>query len=82
MKSGKQSNGDYYGYPKCCIRAFHIMLLHKILFESISLERQTASKNGFVPCQRCAERIVSGEIKIQELILPTRRSPKPFIHDV
>lgn len=82
MRSRLHCWGDYFGYPKCCIRAFHRMLVNKKEFKTISQERQATTQNGFVPCQRCAERILKGEIKIHELIQPTRQAPKPFSHCV
>jgi hypothetical protein len=78
MTSQKQCWGDYYGYPSCCIKAFHRMLLKDLKFNEISVERQSATKHGFVPCKNCAIKIVKGEIMIETLIQPTRQCPKPF----
>jgi hypothetical protein len=78
MKSKNQCWGDYFGYPKCCIRSFHDMLKSGYQHKDLSHERKIVTTNGFVPCQNCAERIVRGEITIYELILPTRLSPKTF----
>ena len=78
MKSEKECWGDYYGYQKCCIREFHRMLSEGTKFKEISKERQTAKKNGFVPCQRCAEQILKGEKTAEDCILPSRKCPKPF----
>lgn len=74
-----KSNGFYYGYPVCCIREFQTMLRENKVLKEISLERQTATKYGLVPCQTCAERITKGEVQIQDLILPTRQCKKPFV---
>jgi len=79
MTSTKQSWGVYYGYPNCCIRSFHKLLLADTKWNEISQERKAVTTNGFVPCQRCAERVLKGEIQIQELILPSRQCSKPFI---
>lgn len=79
MTSKQQSWGDYFGYPKCCIRSFHIILRTDTKWNMLSQERQQTTTNGFVPCQQCAERILRGEIHVHELILPTRQCPKPFI---
>jgi hypothetical protein len=70
-----KSHGNYYGYPPCCIQAFHTFTK----FKEISEERQKATQNGFVPCQVCAERVLKGEIQLHELILPTRECPTPFL---
>ena len=74
MSFPMKSKGEYYGYPECCIRAFHTF----VMFRDISPERQRAAKNGFVPCQDCAEKILNGQRKLHELILPTRKCDKPF----
>jgi len=37
-----------------------------------------ASKNGFVLCLKHAKMIVDGKIKIEDLILSTRKHPRPF----
>lgn len=82
MKSKNQCWGDYFGYPKCCIKAFHTMLIQDIKFNQISIERKRATKYGFVPCQRCAQKILEGKIKVEDCILPTRQCPKPFTQSV
>lgn len=79
MSFPKKNYGHYYGYPECCIQAFHRMFVEKKLFKDLSVERKEAAKYGFVPCQTCAERILKGEVNIQDLILPTRQCEKPFI---
>lgn len=78
MTSKRESWGDYYGYPKCCIRSFHSMLRKNILFHQISDVRKNATKNGFIPCAACAKKIVAGTITIEELISPNRQCPTPF----
>jgi hypothetical protein len=82
MTSKKHCWGEYYGYPNCCIQAFHKLLLADTKFQEISDEWKTATCNGFVPCQQCAERILKKEILISDLILPTRKATKPFIRGV
>ena len=76
------SNGHYYGYPICCILDFHKMLRENKKVKDISFERQRTAKNGFVPCQVCAEKIVQGNMKVEDCILPTRQCPKPFNQNV
>lgn len=73
-----KSNGDYFGYPPCCIKAFHVMLIKEVKFAQISKERQCVTKKGFIPCQACAEQILRGEKTIEQLILPSRICPRPF----
>lgn len=74
MSLFRNSHGYYYGYPECCIEAFQTFCK----FKDLSPERQQASQHGFVPCQTCAERVLKGEVKLHELILPTRQAPRPF----
>ncbi len=76
------SNGHYYGYPKCCILDFHKMLRENKTFKDIPVERQRTAKNGFIPCQSCAEKIGCGKIKVDDCILHTRQCPKPFSKSV
>ena len=80
MTSERQSWGEYYGYPKCCIRAFHKMLVEDIKITEISLERRTAAKEGFVPCERCAKKILLGNTEIWKYIETHRQCPTPFKH--
>ena len=74
-----KNNGEYFGYPNCCIKSFHVMLQKRLLFKDINEVRRNAAKNGFIPCLNCAKKIVAGKIKIEDLILPTRECPRPFI---
>ncbi len=54
------------------------MLVQNTKFNEISIERQRATKHGFVPCQRCAQNILEGKMKLEDCILATRKCPKPF----
>lgn len=71
----RKKKGEYYGYPKCCINSFVDPF---IKFTERSIEQQNAATNGFIPCAEHAQMIMAGELKIQELILPTREHPVPF----
>jgi len=63
--------GKYYGYPDCCIKSF--------------CERNNYDYNqnkvhnsfGFIPCPKCAKRIINGEIKLNDLI-KNRKCKTPF----
>ncbi len=72
-----RSKGSYYGYPECCIEAF-IETFGKIK----SKERYMASRKvGFVPCDPCAAKILTGTVRIEDLVseVNSRRScEKPF----
>lgn len=60
-------NGEYYGYPKCCIKEF-IKDLDKGLNLVNRKNRIKAGKNGFIPCRRHAALINNNKIKISSLI--------------
>jgi hypothetical protein len=73
--------GTYYGFPRCCVRSF----VHPIketgelmYFRDRPKIQRLASKNGFVPCLKHAKMIVDGKIKIEDLILSTRKHPQEF----
>ena len=59
-------NGEMYGYPKCCIVSFV-----NNFFKDNKLSR-TQSKvhqnTGFIPCKYCSWKIISGKVKLEELI--------------
>lgn len=60
--------GIYFGYPKCCIKAF---------CEGKTEHRLVISKGtGFVPCNTCTMRIIKGEIKLNDLIVKRKHSQK------
>lgn len=56
-------NGIWYGYPKCCIRSF-------INNEKRTIAQKLYSDNhvGFVPCDSCANKLLTGEISIDDLL--------------
>lgn len=75
------SNGNYFGYPKCCINSFVYPIKkygYIILWSDRSELQKKVSKNGFIPCKKHAKMILEGKLKIEDLILPTRKHEKPF----
>ncbi len=68
--------GVKLGYPKCCIDAFCadtplILKLRPITFnDQVRLKAAYigGEYTGFIPCVKCADKIISGEINIQDLI--------------
>lgn len=60
--------GRYYGYPDCCIAAFP---------NKSNREVSIHQHQGFLPCEKCAERIKKGEIKIEDLI-QNRQQSTPY----
>jgi hypothetical protein len=68
------TTGDYYGYPRCCTKEFM-----ETFYKQKTIEQQKAGNGtGFLPCVKHAEEILAGKIKLTDLILPTRKHPKPF----
>ncbi len=73
--------GRHYGYPRCCVRSFVYPIKeddYLTLFENRPKVQQLAAKNGFIPCLKHSKMILDGEIKIEDLILPTRMDSRPF----
>ena len=72
-------SGIFYGYPQCCIEAF--CRLDHIQEESKTGSKALASlmgkSTGFIPCRQCAEKLQTGELKLQDLI-SERKSELPF----
>ena len=73
-------NGQYYGYPDCCIKAFVKPYQEgtTLLWWERSKAQIEARKHGFIPCKHHAEEILQGRITIEELISPSRKCPKRF----
>jgi hypothetical protein len=70
--------GTYYGYPKCCV---HYFVSNAGIHEwSTAAQRKAAKNTGFIPCPCCAERVVSGEVKLKDLIVD-RKAKKAFPRD-
>ena len=72
-----RSNGSYYGYPECCIEAFIET------FDTLrSKENYMATrKAGFVPCDPCTAKIMTGTVRIEDLVNEVnsrRRCQRPF----
>lgn len=53
--------GEYYGYPKCCIKSFKYSMHKK---ENVQAEQGY----GFIPCDKHTEDIYNRKIKIHDLI--------------
>mgnify|MGYP006282196489 CR=1 FL=1 len=72
----KYQTGDYYGYPRCCQDGFYEFLACKN--KRSSDQRKAGNGTGFIPCVKHTEEILTGKLKLEDLILPTRQHPKPF----
>ncbi len=68
--------GDYYGYPRCCQKEFYETFYN--LGKRTEDQRKAGNGSGFVPCVKHAEEILTGKIKLEDVILPTRKHPKAF----
>ncbi len=76
-----QYMGKYFGYPDCCIKEFEAMIPVFMRPKVVQEANSTVQDCGFVPCEKCAKRVVSGEITLNELITK-RICPTPFpYHD-
>jgi len=74
--------GIYYGYPLCCVKAFcDTGHLRRGKFDENYHPSQVevANKDGgyFIPCIKCAEKVLSGQCTVQDLI-SNRFAPKPY----
>jgi hypothetical protein len=69
-------NGLYYGYPQCCIDNF-IETYQKIKPRTDAQE-QVHLCTGFIPCHQHALKILAGKTTLEDIILPSRKEPKPF----
>ena len=58
--------GEYFGYPLCCIQSFITQFnnIHNVMPTNYISNNTT----GFLPCYTCSKRVLSGEIKIKDLI--------------
>lgn len=68
--------GVYFGYPQCCITSFSVTM--GIVYNKLG--KQAGNETGFVPCPICAKRVLSGAIKLENLIT-NRECNTPFPHD-
>jgi hypothetical protein len=69
--------GDYYGYPRCCIKEF--METFYTFGKRTDKQKKASNGLGFIPCVKHAEEILEGKIKVEDLILPTRKHTTPFL---
>lgn len=78
-----QHNGLHFGYPQCCIDSFvkrgRIIVESEFHDQPEFTENQIEATNntGFIPCATCADRVVSGEIELKDLIT-NRTNSAPF----
>jgi hypothetical protein len=61
-----KKQGDYFGYPKCCIRSFVGFISGKKKRDPI--QNQASHPEGFVPCKKHAELIIKKKVKVIDLL--------------
>lgn len=72
--------GKYFGYPECCTKSF-LERVHAI--DTTGKHELTADQEavhggtGFIPCQKCAAKIVAGKCTLADLV-HDREHPAPF----
>lgn len=78
LKGGQTYNnlyGVFLGYPDCCIQSFGDIAIPYFMRPQLTKD---ASKQGFLPCESCAKKLLNNEITYDELINPNRMSNVPF----
>ena len=77
-----RNNGKFYGYPDCCIDSFLSGATTPLELKRVrqrTQDQQKVAQQGFIPCEDHAKQILQGEIKIEDLILATRKESRPFL---
>ena len=69
-----EERGKYFGYPQCCIDQFCASL------ERTDEQRDASQGTGFVPCTKHSKMILTGHIRIKDLITG-RQHNQPFPMD-
>lgn len=65
-------NGTNYGYPKCCIKEFCSQSPN----DRTDNQKKSMS-DGFVPCRKCADKIISGKVTL-DMLIRKRKHKLPF----
>lgn len=65
-------NGEFYGYPPCCIEHCATRL-----GRPSPEQREAAQGTGFIPCPACTQLVLAGK-PLHELLLPSRKASFPF----
>jgi hypothetical protein len=68
-------NGEFLGYPDCCIKAFGDVAVN---YSSRPVIVQSSACNGFLPCEEHAMQIAQKRITREELVNPNRKCSVPF----
>lgn len=73
-----KKQGEYFGYPKCCIKSFIGFISGKKERDPIQI--QAAHPEGFVPCKTHAKQILKKKVRVVDL-LENRVSIREFQQD-
>lgn len=66
--------GEYLGYPSCCIEEY---IKKEGTPYWYSYKEQYLEFRGFIPCDKCIEKIKTGEITTKDLI-SNRQAPQSY----
>lgn len=70
--------GKYFGFPRCCRKAF--MRSKKELHSREKAGQLGGVGTGFIPCAWHARLILAGKVRLQDIIR-NRACPTPFPYD-
>lgn len=59
-----KKQGEFFGYPTCCVKAF----LRRVSGKKTRDEQLQAARAGFIPCFKHANKILKGEISLDNII--------------
>jgi hypothetical protein len=66
--------GEYFGYPKCCVKAF----IRRISGKGTKDVQLQAARAGFIPCAKHADLILKNEVEMEDLVQKKRICSVPF----
>jgi len=69
-----KKQGEFFGYPKCCVRAF----VCRVSGKKTQDKQLKAAHAGFIPCPKHADNILKKEVDIGDLIQKKRLCPIAF----
>jgi len=67
-RGNKAKVGEYFGYPKCCIRQFMEVYNIPANKTKYAICYTVSTNTGFIPCMEHAKQIMCKEIKLADLI--------------
>ena len=68
-----KKQGEFFGYPKCCVKAF----LRRVSGKKTKDKQLQVARAGFIPCAKHADKILKGET-ILENVIENRVCSIPF----